>query len=112
MKDIGEQDINELMETQAAIQRELETRKRFALGQAVNQIKQIVANNHLDIEEVLNRLGAGRPVHSSDRVKPEKIIKYRHPHNPDFTWTGRGQRPAWFKAAVEGGMTLQDLLVQ
>ncbi|MGL4238210.1 H-NS histone family protein [Tabrizicola sp.] len=26
--------------------------------------------------------------------------KYRHPENPEITWTGKGRRPAWFLAAL------------
>lgn len=29
--------------------------------------------------------------------------KYRHPENPDKTWTGKGRQPVWFKEHVEKG---------
>jgi DNA-binding protein H-NS len=37
--------------------------------------------------------------------------KYRHPENPDLTWTGRGRQPQWFKDAVEAGTEPDDLLI-
>jgi DNA-binding protein H-NS len=30
--------------------------------------------------------------------------RYRHPENPDITWTGRGRQPAWFREALDRGL--------
>ena len=38
--------------------------------------------------------------------------KYRHPENPDLTWTGRGRQPAWIKDALEQGKPLDDFLIK
>lgn len=35
--------------------------------------------------------------------------KYRHPENPDVTWSGRGRRPRWFTDALERGVAPQDM---
>lgn len=37
------------------------------------------------------------------RAKTVSVPKYRNPDNPDQTWTGRGRRPDWIRAAVERG---------
>jgi DNA-binding protein H-NS len=37
--------------------------------------------------------------------------KYRHPTNPNLTWTGRGKRPAWIAEALAAGKSLEDLAV-
>lgn len=37
--------------------------------------------------------------------------KYRHPENPEVTWSGRGRRPLWFVAALEAGKRPEDLAV-
>ena len=37
------------------------------------------------------------------RKKAASPAKYRNPGNPSQTWTGRGRKPDWFKAAVESG---------
>jgi DNA-binding protein H-NS len=34
--------------------------------------------------------------------KVEAVAKYRNPANPDETFSGRGPRPAWLKALLEG----------
>jgi DNA-binding protein H-NS len=36
--------------------------------------------------------------------------QYRNPENPAETWSGRGARPAWVKAALAAGKTLEDLM--
>jgi len=45
---------------------------------------------------------------SKGRVNPPK---YRHPENPDVTWTGKGRQPAWIKEAVAKGQPLDELLI-
>lgn len=37
--------------------------------------------------------------------------KYRNPQNPEQTWSGRGRRPAWVHAALDGGRALEDLTI-
>ncbi|GIT93315.1 trans-acting regulatory protein hvrA [Jannaschia pagri] len=50
-----------------------------------------------------------------DSVKPSSKTalppKYRHPENADLTWSGRGRQPAWYKEAIEAGVTERELLV-
>ena len=46
-----------------------------------------------------------------DRKRAPAAIKYRHPDEPNLTWTGRGRQPLWVKAAEDTGYTLADLLV-
>ena len=35
---------------------------------------------------------------------------YRHPENPALTWSGRGRKPGWFAAHVDGGKDPDELL--
>ncbi|AZQ69704.1 H-NS histone family protein [Silicimonas algicola] len=37
--------------------------------------------------------------------------KYRHPENPEVTWTGRGRRPGWISDGLASGRKLQDFAV-
>lgn len=58
----------------------------------------------VSIEEVFGSKGA--------KVKKPVEPKYRHPENPDLTWSGRGRQPVWFKEAIQGGTPEEDLLIQ
>lgn len=42
--------------------------------------------------------------------KTESVIKYKD--EAGNSWTGHGKRPGWFKAALEAGKTVEDLLVK
>jgi DNA-binding protein H-NS len=37
--------------------------------------------------------------------------KYRHPENPEVTWSGRGRKPGWFIAAIEAGKAPDSMAV-
>ena len=37
--------------------------------------------------------------------------KYRHPENPEVTWSGRGRRPGWFTTALDAGKTRESMAV-
>lgn len=34
-------------------------------------------------------------------VPKQERVKYRHPENPELTWSGRGKQPGWLRAALE-----------
>ncbi len=51
-----------------------------------------------------SELGGRRGEHS----EASPSAKYRHPKNPDLTWSGRRRRPAWIREAVEAGRGLSD----
>ena len=38
--------------------------------------------------------------------------KYRHPEDPDVTWTGRGRQPEWMKTALANGRTKDEFLIE
>ena len=37
--------------------------------------------------------------------------KYRHPENPEITWSGRGRKPAWIAEALDAGKSLEDFAI-
>ena len=41
--------------------------------------------------------------------KEQPGARYRNPDDPAQTWSGRGRQPQWFKDAVAGGRTREDL---
>ncbi|MFQ6550253.1 H-NS family nucleoid-associated regulatory protein [Aestuariibius sp. 2305UL40-4] len=46
------------------------------------------------------------------KPKTPAAPKYRHPENPEMTWSGRGRQPKWIKDALADGKTLDDYLIQ
>lgn len=41
--------------------------------------------------------------------KRPAAAKYKHPENPELTWSGRGRKPNWFLAAMKAGIPLEDM---
>lgn len=37
--------------------------------------------------------------------------KYQDPNDPTRTWTGRGRKPGWFRAALDAGTSPDDMLI-
>lgn len=114
-KDLDKMDKDELQEEYAAIQtrmkaaekamdeyddrRKAELRDKWAAeaeeaGYSLSDV----------IGEAPKKRGRGG-AKSSTKGEP----KYRHPENPDKTWTGKGRQPAWFKEHVDNGGNPEDL---
>lgn len=51
-------------------------------------------------------------VQPSGKKKAVITPKYRHPENPELTWSGRGRRPQWFIEALAGGRSPEDFAVE
>jgi DNA-binding protein H-NS len=46
-------------------------------------------------------------------AKRNKVpAKYRHPENPDKTWTGRGRTPKWIAEHEANGGSRDDFLIK
>jgi DNA-binding protein H-NS len=52
--------------------------------------------------EISDLFGKGR------NGKASVAVKYRDPHNPENTWTGRGRMPRWLVAATKGGKAKRE----
>ena len=95
----------ELAELSEGVMAEQARRKNEALKEALAKVKEIAAGIGMTVEELLESEG-------KKKKAPQKgIAKYRNPENPEQTWTGKGQRPRWFLAALESGVTPEDMLI-
>lgn len=43
------------------------------------------------------------------RKRTPGVAKYRHPENPEVTWTGRGRKPKWIVDHISMGKPIEDL---
>lgn len=48
---------------------------------------------------------------TSSRKRAPSAPKYRHPENPDITWSGRGRKPAWIVEGLNAGKSLEDFAI-
>jgi DNA-binding protein H-NS len=47
---------------------------------------------------------------STRRKDEQSGARFRNPENPEQTWSGRGRQPQWFKEALAGGRSRDDLI--
>lgn len=92
-----------------------ETLKAERAG-VINQIKALMADHGITVAD-LSANKPGRPPKSAANtagveVPPTRKVapKYRDPSTGD-TWSGRGLKPKWLTAALEGGRKLEDFSV-
>ncbi len=63
---------------------------------------QKAAQEHgFSLEEIFGKRGSTKT----------SIPKYRNPADSSQTWSGRGRQPVWYKDAIAGGATPEELAV-
>jgi DNA-binding protein H-NS len=89
----------ELAQMQARIER-LKVEKQNSERNELRQRIIAMAKEHGF--EISDLFGKGR------NGKGSVAVKYRDPHNPENTWTGRGRMPRWLVAATKGGKAKRE----
>lgn len=105
--------VAELNKLKKAVDKEIEQRKKLQRNKALGEIKTIAAKYGLKFEELVgippNR-AVPRKTRGKKATRPaEKKVLYRHPENPQLTWSGgRGRRPQWVREWLAGGHSLAE----
>jgi len=94
-------DLKNLLQT---IPAEISRREKAEKAEARKALEALAAERGFSLDELVGN------------VKPEKerskvAVKYRHPSNPELTWTGRGRQPKWIVEFTANGGTLEQLSV-
>jgi DNA-binding protein H-NS len=105
MAEINLQDLSmqELQALSRDIEGELGRRGNEERKRVLARMKELAASVDMTLEEVI-------AYSSSKKTKGEP--KFENPENPRQTWTGRGKRPSWIKAALEQGKSLDELRIE
>jgi DNA-binding protein H-NS len=88
---------------------DLHSRVEAAINEKVSQRRR-----ELEAElSKLARFGGGEKAPKLGRGGPKgpAAAKYRNPEKPEETCAGRGLKPPWLTAAINGGKKLEDLSV-
>jgi DNA-binding protein H-NS len=94
--------LQELLAQKAAIEKQIAETQRQERTEAINRVRELMAEYGLSAADIAGRAPAPR--------KPEgrKVApKYRNPETGE-TWSGRGLQPKWLKAALENGKNISD----
>jgi len=88
-----------------------ESELQAVIESAEKALKNILANKRKDVIAQIKELAASIDVvveiHEADKKSVRKgvkvPVKYRHPEDPEKTWTGRGVVPTWLQALINAG---------
>lgn len=101
--DISNLPIPELKRLLAQIPKEIERRQKEEKSKVLKELESIAAERGFALDELMG-----------GRVKKERApvaAKYRHPSNPELTWSGRGRQPKWVAEFLQKGGSLAKLEV-
>lgn len=107
IQDLAQLTLDELSKIVSEAQRALDAKKVSERKAVISQIHELAASIGVTvtIEAEKNK---GRTTSRKGQKVP---AKYKNPHNPVQTWTGRGVKPRWLKALVDAGKRLEDFLI-
>jgi len=104
--------VAELLAQKAELDKQIAELQREERASAIAQVKALMAQHGLSITDLTLRAAASRPGEKPRSNAGVKVAaKYRDPATGN-TWSGRGLKPNWLKAALEGGKSLSDFAVQ
>lgn len=111
--DVNEIDLEglDLAELRALLKRvekqiaDFSARKR---QEALEAARAAASERGFDLQDLMGQKGRGKRKPAREDL-PE--ARYANPDDPSQTWSGRGRRPAWMTAALEGGASLESLAI-
>jgi DNA-binding protein H-NS len=99
-------DLKDLLAQKAAIEKQIEEAARRDRSDAVARVKSLMAQHGLTVAD----LGARSAVKAARPSGSKVAAKYRDAATGN-SWSGRGLRPNWLKAALASGKKLEDFAV-
>ena len=100
--------VEQLEEQKRNIEEQIAAVRETQKQQAIAQIKDIVAANAItsaDLAFLVAPVAEKKP----RKVRPDLLPKYKGPNGE--LWSGRGRKPNWLTAAIDGGETLEQFAV-
>ncbi|MDR2165722.1 MAG: H-NS histone family protein [Zoogloeaceae bacterium] len=104
MVDMSSLSLVELKELERRIPREIKRREAEERQKIRKEVEEYARSKGFPLDELLG-------VIQVRGTRGKAAPKYRHPQQPDLTWTGRGRKPQWVEAWLRNGGTLQDLAI-
>lgn len=95
--------LSELLAQKAALEQQILEVQRTARADAVAKVRALMSEYGLTVADLGTRPALPSRKTAGTPVAP----KYRHPATGE-TWSGRGLKPKWLRAAIESGAELND----
>ena len=103
--DITDMSEKELTKLKSDIDTEMKRREKSKLDDARKAAEQAAKKYGYSLSDL-----TGDGARKSAK-KPAAAPKYKNPEDESQTWSGRGRQPAWFKAAVENGVSAESMAI-
>ena len=100
--------LEELNAKRLEIEAQIEAVRLSQKVKAIEQIKDIVVANAItraDLAFIVDPVADKKP----RKVRPDLLPKYKGPNGE--LWSGRGRKPNWLIAALNGGATVEQFAV-
>lgn len=117
---MSELNLSELEAQRAALDAQIAAAKAEAIASAVNEVKALMESKGVTLEMLGGRKArAPRAASAISTPKPKALHptkgkkvspKYRNPATGD-TWSGRGLKPNWLRAAIMQGRQVEEFAV-
>lgn len=102
MQDLSKYSIAQLRALEVQVIDELKTRHFLSISKAREQILHIAQRAGLSEKDL-------RAIKTSKTSRQSTVeVKYRNPADPTQQWSGRGRQPAWVKAWIASGKSLEE----
>ena len=108
LSDLSMRDLKRLAQR---LEREVTSRQLGSTKAMRRQIHALLRAAGFEWDEVLGVPASDEPITRPRKPMGSVAPKYRNPYNQQQTWTGRGSQPAWVKAHVSTGRSLDALLI-
>lgn len=106
--------LKELESIQKKVNNEIQKRRSKAQEEGIKKIKLIAAEYGLTSTELKGITAAKRSLTKNKAATKKRgpvAPKYRDPSNPQNMWTGRGRKPKWVEAFLDGGGRLGQITI-
>lgn len=103
MIDLSTYTVEQLRELANKTQDMIREKQESEVADVVRKLFELSKSSGIPVEDLL-------APYKKKNYPPSKV-KYRNPDNPEQVWTGRGQKPAWFRANIDKGMALEKMQV-
>jgi DNA-binding protein H-NS len=97
--------LSELLAQQSALDRAIREARTADKAEAVARVRLLMAEHGLTVADLVAKPSAKTGV-TGKKVAP----KYRDPVS-GATWTGRGLKPKWLRAALDVGKSVADFAI-
>jgi DNA-binding protein H-NS len=102
MQDLSKYSLAKLRALEEQVNEELKTRHYLGISKAREQILHIAQSVGITHKQLLAIKGLKVPTQDSGEAK------YRNPDDASQQWSGRGRQPAWVKAWLASGRSLDE----